>query len=231
MINDLPIITNFNVKLFAYDTFLSLDGDDSKILQIKANKELRKVSKWFLDNKLTLNIAKSKFMVIKRGYRKSSHKFVLKFNGKKLEQCESYKYLGVYIDENLNWKKHVNYLCEKLSKMCGIFLKLRHCCNRELLRVIYFALVDSHLQYCNIIWGNASEKILKPLVKLQEKVIRIIYFAPQNNSDMVNIFKDLKLLNLEQLNKLAKAKFVYKYKNQKLPSSFDKFLTNNSGNR
>ena len=48
---------------------------------------------------------------------------------------------------------------------------------------------------------------------------------------MDNIFKDLKLLNLEQLNKLSKAKFVYKYKNQKLPSSFDKFLTNNSGSR
>ena len=110
--------------------------------------------------------------------------------------------------------------------MCGIFLKLRYCCNRELLRTVYFALVDSHLQYCNIIWGNASEKILKPLVKLQEKVIRIMYFASGDQYDMDFIFKDLKLLNLDQLNKLAKAKFVYKYKNQKLPSSFDKILTN-----
>ena len=230
-INDLPIVTNFNVKLFADDTFLSLEGDDIKLLQTKANKELRKVSKWFLDNKLTLNISKSKFMIIKRGNKKSSQNFVLKFNRKKLEQCESYKYLGIYIDENLSWKEHVRYLCEKLSKMCGIFSKLRHCCNRELLRVVYFALVDSHLQYCNIIWGNASEKILKPLIKLQEKVIRIMYFAPQDHSDMDYIFKDLKLLNLDQLNKLAKAKFVYKYKNQKLPPSFDKFLTNNTSHR
>ena len=230
-INDLPIVTNFNVKLFADDTFLSLEGDDIKLLQNKANKELRKVSKWFLDNKLTLNISKSKFMIIKRGNKKSSQNFVLKFNRKKLEQCESYKYLGIYIDENLSWKEHVRYLCEKLSKMCGIFSKLRHCCNRELLRVVYFALVDSHLQYCNIIWGNASEKILKPLIKLQEKVIRIMYFAPQDHSDMDYIFKDLKLLNLDQLNKLAKAKFVYKYKNQKLPPSFDKFLTNNTSHR
>ena len=115
-----------------------------------------------------------------------------------MEQCESYKYLGIYIDENLSWKEHVRYLCEKLSKMCGIFSKLRHCCNRELLRVVYFALVDSHLQYCNIIWGNASEKILKPLIKLQEKVIRIMYFAPQDHSDTEYLFKDLKLLNLQE---------------------------------
>ena len=57
-INDLPSITNFNVKLFADDTFLSLEGDNLKILQKNANKELRKVSKWFSENKLTLNISK-----------------------------------------------------------------------------------------------------------------------------------------------------------------------------
>ena len=208
-------------------------GVDFAKLRNKANKELKKVSKWFSENKLTLNISKSKFMLIKRGNKKSNDNlnFVLKFNGKKIERCQFYKYLGIYIDENLNWKKHVSYLCEKLSKICGIFAKLRHCCNRELMRVIYFALVDSHLQYCNIIWGSASEVVLKPLIKLQEKVIRIIYFAQYDHSDMDGIFKELRLLKLEQLNKLTKAKFVYKYKNQKLPSSFDKFLTANTGSR
>ena len=126
-INDLPLVTDFNVKLFADDTFLSLEGND--LTQRKANTELRKVSKWFSENKLTLNVSKSKYMIIRRGYRKSDNIFSLKFNGKKMEQCSTYKYLGLHIDEKMNWKNHVKYLCEKLSKMCGIFAKLRHCCN------------------------------------------------------------------------------------------------------
>ena len=170
-------------------------------------------------------------MIVKRGNKIENESFVLRFNGKKLEQCQSYKYLGIYIDEKLSWKKHISFLCEKLSKMCGIFSKLRHCCNKELLRVIYFALVDSHLHYCNIIWGKASENILKPLVKLQEKIIKIICFAPHDQSNVDTLFRDLKLLNLQQLNKLVKAKFIFKYRNQKLPSSFNQILTANTGHR
>ena len=147
-----------------------------------------------------------------------------------MEQCVSYKYLGIHIDEKLTWKAHINYLCEKVSKMCGLFSKLRHCCNKELLRVVYFALVESHLQYCNIIWGNASERILAPLVKLQEKIIRIMSFASTDQSNSEYFFNALKILNLNQLNKLAKAKFIYKYRNNKLPSSFDSILTPNTNN-
>ena len=227
-INDLPLVTNFNVKLFADDTFLSLEGDDFKHLQRKSNIELKKISKWFSANKLTLNVSKSKFMIIKRGNKKPKDSFILKFNGKKMEQCVSYKYLGIHLDEKLNWKTHVNFLCAKLTKMCGMFAKLRHCCKKDLLRVIYFALVESHLQYCNIIWGNASDKSLAPLVKLQEKIIRIMSFAPPERNDIENMFNELKLLNLSQLNKLAKAKFVYKFKKQKLPRRFDDFLTVNT---
>ena len=181
-INDLPLITDFNVKLFADDTFLSLEGNDLTLLQRKANAELRKVSKWFSENKLTLNVSKSKYMIIRRGYRKSDNIFSLKFNGKKMEQCSTYKYLGLHIDEKLKRKNHVKYLCEKLSKMCGIFAKLR-------------------------LWGSASEKTLAPLVKLQDKIIRIICFA-QPESRIEDLYNDVKLLDLTQLNKLTKAKFV-----------------------
>ena len=142
-----------------------------------------------------------------------------------MEQCSTYKYLGVHLDENLNWKTHIDYLCKKLSKMCGIFSKLRHCCSKNLLKVIYFALVESHMQYCNMIWGNANEHILKPLISLQNKIIKIICFAPYSSDEVESHYADLKLLNLKQLHKLSKAKFMYKFKNGKLPASFDNFFT------
>ena len=103
-----------------------------------------------------------------------------------------------------NTSDFVKFLCEKLSKMCGFFAKLRHCCNKDLLRVIYFALVESHLQYCNIIWGNASEKTLAPLVKLQDKIIRIMCFSQPDGDQIENLYNDLKILDIKQLNKLSK---------------------------
>ena len=232
-INDLPKITNFNVKLFADDTFLSLASNDLKTLQNKTNAELKKINRWFSANKLTLNITKSKYMIIKRNNKKNFLDFSLKFNGKKMEECNSYKYLGVHLDDKLNWKKHIKYLCEKLSKMCGLFAKLRHCCNIYLLKTIYHALVESHLQYCNMIWGNADRRILEPYVKLQNKLIRIICFiAKDDNIDIEQFYKNVGVLKLVQLNKLTTAKFMYKYKNCLLPNdNFVNFFKTSSSNQ
>ena len=226
-INDLPNVTKFDVKLFADDTFLSLEGADYKTLEKNANIELRKINRWFSANKLTLNISKSKYMIIKRRYRKGPDSFVLKFNGKKMERCRSYLYLGIYLDENLDFKKHISYLCDKISKLCGMFSKLRHCCNKNLLKTIYYALIESHLQYCSIIWGNANENAMKPLVTLQNKIIKIMCFSPFGSSDVDHLYDNLKLLKINELHKLAKAKFIFKFKHDKLPPSFENFLTVN----
>ena len=166
-------------------------------------------------------------MIVKRNNKKSTQNFSLKFNGKKMETCSSYKYLGVHLDDKLNWKKHISYLCEKLSKMCGFFAKLRHCCNINLLKTVYFALVESHLQYCNMIWGNAESRVLEPLAKLQNKLIRIISFIPRGDEiDIDQSFKNLGILKLQVLNQLTTAKFMFKYKNGLLPNeNFINFFT------
>ena len=92
------------VKLFADDTLLAMSGNDIRTLEKNANIEMKKISKWFSNNKLTLNVDKSKFMLVRRRNIKTQE-FSLKYNGKKMERCVFYKYLGIYIDEKLNWTK------------------------------------------------------------------------------------------------------------------------------
>ena len=65
-INDLPNASNFFVKLFADDTFLSLSCNTFKELKKKTNSEIKKIYAWLVANKLTLNIKKSKFMIISK---------------------------------------------------------------------------------------------------------------------------------------------------------------------
>ena len=63
-INDLPSATNLYIKLFADDTFLCAQNSDCDLLEDEVNTELQKVYEWLAANKLTLNIGKSKFMMI-----------------------------------------------------------------------------------------------------------------------------------------------------------------------
>ena len=72
-INDLPTATNFFTILFADDTTFQLSGSNMPELFEKANVELAKASDWFISNKLTLNIKKTKYIL----FRPKSTKTVL----------------------------------------------------------------------------------------------------------------------------------------------------------
>ena len=230
-INDLPNCTNFNVTLFADDTFLSMESDNLTQLQNSANKELKKVYDWLIANKLTLNVLKSKFMLLsnKRNVNKDNFKLALK-NKKSFERCSSYKYLGVYFDDKLDWKTHVKYVCEKIGKTCGFLSKLRYCANISLLKTVYHAMVQSHLQYCNVAWGDASQANIQPLIAMQNRVIRILNFAPFLSHNIQQYYENLGVMNLKQLHDFEKGKFMYKLINRQLPSNFDNLISANLSN-
>ena len=65
-INDLPHATKFFVRLFADDTFLCAQNENISILENEVNTELQKVHEWLVANKLTLNVKKSKFMIVSK---------------------------------------------------------------------------------------------------------------------------------------------------------------------
>ena len=152
----------------------------------------------------------------------------MKINGSLLERCSSYKYLGLNFDENLNWKTHVNNVCRKIAKMCGIMSKLRHCVNMDILKTVYYALGFSYLRYGNIIWGNASKAVLEPLATLQNRIIRIMTFAPFGRVDLDPVYRDLKILGLPEIHFLEKAKFMHKYHYGKLPVLFNDYFETNT---
>ena len=168
-INDLPEATKFYIKLFADDTFLCAQNKNLLLLENQVNFELKKVFTWLASNKLTLNIKKSKFMFFSNK-KKIRKKLNIKINEKQLESCESYKYLGVIFDSKLSWKPHIEYISQKISKACGALSKIRHCVDIETLKTVYYALVHSYLSYGIVVWGNASESILKPLHALMTEM-------------------------------------------------------------
>ena len=90
--------------------------------------------------------------------------------------------------------------------------KLRHFVPIEILIDVFYALIHSYLRYGILVWGNASNSSLEPLKALINKAIRIISFCPVGNINLSQIYKELNLLNFENVLDLEYAKFVFKEK-------------------
>ena len=148
----------------------------------------------------------------------------LNINNVNLDQCTSYKYLGVVFDKDLNWKSHIDHICGKVSRSVGGLASLRHRTNISVLREVYYALINSYIKYGIIVWGNASETTLQPLKVLMNKAIRIMTFAPYGPLDLDPIYRELELLNLQQTFLLERGKFMFKAENDLLPTTIANYF-------
>ena len=92
----------------------------------------------------------------------------LLLNRKAIDQKTYVKYLGVLIDEHLNWKEHILSITKKISRSVGIICKLRSCMDVSLLRTLYYI----HLNYGIHAWGSTCKTDLDKIVILQNKAVR-----------------------------------------------------------
>ena len=115
-INDLPqAVQNSTVAMYADDTSLSYQSDGVHQRNEVMNKDLANVFEWLNGNKLTLNVAKTKAMVIstklkERCLAKNNEELSLNIQEERIDNVLIAKYLGIQVDRNLNWKGHINAL-------------------------------------------------------------------------------------------------------------------------
>ena len=88
------------------------------------------------------------------------------------------KYLGIFIDQNLTWKHHIDHVAFKTSRYVGLLSILRHLVptHKLIAYTIYRSLISPHLSYGLLAWGQACMSHLEKLLKLQKRVLRFIYF-------------------------------------------------------
>jgi len=68
----------------------------------------------------------------------------------------------------------------------------------KVLRMIYFSIFHSHLQYCIIDWGRAYKTVVRPVQVLQNRILKYMTFSNRRSSAS-NIFKSLKILKVSDL--------------------------------
>ena len=201
-INDLRnAIYHSTVHHFADDTNLLYVNKNLKTIQNKVNKDLKSLVTWLRANKISLNASKTELIIFRDPRKKITYDMKIKIDGKKLTPCSSVKYLGIYIDQHLNWNVHLAELKPKLSRAVGMLSKLRYFVNKETLRMVYFGIFSSLLSYGAQIWGQHNA-VSKKLQILQNRAARIMLFQPPRTSASpllkhLNILKFSDFINLQ----------------------------------
>ena len=91
-----------------------------------------------------------------------------------VSQTDNLKYLGIILDREVNWKKHIQTIKKKLNNTLRLFYFLQYMCTEEVMRMMYFSLVNSRLDYGIFCWDRTYESNLKPLLTQRKKFIRLI---------------------------------------------------------
>ena len=121
-INDLPECLNqATSRLFADDTNLTVAGETIGEVELAMNNDLARIKEWLLANKLSLNVAKTEFMLIGSDYKISNlvTQPIIKIDQTKIKQVFKSRVLGVDIDNKLKWTNHIDIVAKKVSSGIG----------------------------------------------------------------------------------------------------------------
>ncbi len=230
-INDLPNASKLLKTLLFADETCALDSDDDlQVLFDRWNRELQKITNWFIINKISVNASKCKFILFNRPRKKLPTplpQLYLNFNiignnenpllktplerissGNQNPDTRYYKYLGIRIDENLSFSSHIDYVCSKLNRALFCLNRVKHILSKKALITLYYSLFHSHLLYCNIILNCASPHLLKKITILQKKAIRTITNSPYN-AHTTPLFLQLKILPFDEILKNHRCQFIH----------------------
>ena len=108
-------------SLFEDDTNIIYGHDSTTSLCYTLNTELEKLNAWLNLNKLSPSLQKTNYITFSTNNSDSTIQIAI--NGSNIENVNSTKYLGVYIDHHLNWKDHIAYVSSKLSKSTAVIIK------------------------------------------------------------------------------------------------------------
>ena len=193
-VNDLPEQVNSYCKLFADDAKLYKELqnlDDFETMQDDLNKLCQWTIKWLM----LFNVDKCKVMHI--GKDNPRFEYEMSDNNRNIKVLKSVdceKDLGVYLQDNLKFDKHVSLTVNRANRLIGLIKRAFSYLEEETLLVLYKSLIKPILDYGNIIWFPTLKKDIRAVENVQRRLTRLLpelfYLSYEER------FKKLKLATL-----------------------------------
>ena len=163
------------------------------------------MQKWFYENHMVLNPGKCHYLVL--GNRSNSD--TINLNGTKLASYE--KLLGILIDRDLSFDKHIKSLCRKADHKLNALARISNYLTHDQKRVLLNSIIKSHFSYCPLIWMFCSRFLNNLINRIHELALRLIH------NDHVSTFQDIfeitKEKTIHQNNLECLATEIYKFLN------------------
>ena len=231
-INDMhKAVLNSIVYHFADDTNLIYSCKNIKVLRKNMNDDLSSIYIWLCANRLSINSAKTEFILFKPPKCKIEDRFTLKLNNITIFESTKLRYLGVILDNKLSWKYHIHELAKKLSRATGVINRLKdNSVPTKALLSVYFAIFQSHLIFGLSVWGQANELYLQKIRTIQNKVLRKITNA-DFDTHITDIFKQANVLKLTDLFKNKIMSLMWDFDHNVLPTSLNDFFVRTNEHR
>ena len=145
---------------------------DISVLFSTVNRELQNINEWFISNKLSLNVKKTKFSIFHKASRRDDLPLLLPklfINNQVIKRQSSIKFLGILLDENLSWKEHLKLTENKVANNIGLTYKAKPYLNKDSLLVLYFFYIHSYINYANLVWRSTNRTYLRKINSQQKQ--------------------------------------------------------------
>ena len=181
-VNDIPTHLSSAVRLFADDCTIYRQvstHQDCAALQ----EDLTRFARWCQRWQLPLNTGKCKAMCIT--LKKKPPSFTYSINNTSLEWVDTFRYLGVIINNKLKWGDHISAVTVKASRILNLLRRTMQGCRGDAKSRAYTALVRPILEYAAPVWAPHEQKHIDALEKVQRRAARWVSGArwdKQHNS-------------------------------------------------
>lgn len=154
-----------HLTLYADDTCLFYFDSCVHSIVTDAQTDLNRLNEWLKYNLLTVNTSKISFMIFSSKNKQIPQHTPLTIDNEEIHRSNQEKYLGLWLDEKLTWKPHIEGLKTKLTSVLGAVRNISNYIPKRVSSIIYNSLVKSHLEYLIEIRGSAAAMHLKIIAK------------------------------------------------------------------
>ena len=185
------IVKHCKIILYADDILLYYSSNSAKDIEQRINEDVLSISKWLDENLLTLNCAKSKFLLFGSNRRlKTFTNVFIHINNQQLAREQTIKYLGIIFSENLNWSDYLTDVSRKINQRIGLLRRVKDFLSVKDRLTIYNSLIVPLFDYADIIWGDKNNSTLMDQLQiLQNKAAKTILDAPLLSSSIEALSK------------------------------------------
>ena len=163
-----------------YDSTLSTSFAEGNVMEftLTLNHELNNVNNWLTSNRICINWQNKIYDLLVQ--KIITFKTNLKIGSATIGETNNIKFLGIIFDKHLTFKHHVDVIAWKISKSVGILFKVSKYLPLEIIKTLYYSLINQFLLYGIEVWHGTYANITNKIFMLQKKSCRAIHNLPFN---------------------------------------------------